>query len=142
MTDDGIARTKGMITRHEGMRLSPYKDSVGKLTIGVGHNLDDVPITENAALAILGDDVARVVLQVKGALSFFDSLTEPRQAVLLDMAFNMGLGGLLQFHHFLANLQDGQYGLASQDMLNSEWARQVGQRATELAKMMQSGAWS
>lgn len=124
---------------HEGLRLKPYRDTVGKLTIGVGRNLDDVGITRAEALFLLRNDVEEVRTQLE-RYPWYTQLDPVRQKVLIDMAFNLGIGGLMQFRKMLAALEAGDYGKTADEMLDSKWARQVGKRAQRLAEMMRTGA--
>lgn len=62
-------------------------------------------------------------------------------AVLLNMRFNLGLGGLMRFKNFLRHVQQGSWSKARLHMLESRWASQVGRRAVELAAQMESGLW-
>jgi lysozyme len=130
---------KAELTRDEGLRLKPYRDSVGKLTLGIGRNLDDVGISEDEAQYMLGSDIARTVLDLDRSLPWWESLDEVRQRVILNMAFNMGVFGLLTFKNTLTMIHDGRYGDAADGMLASLWAKQVGPRALRLAQMMRDG---
>lgn len=129
------------LIRDEGIRLRPYRDSVGKLTIGIGRNLDDVGISKAEALFLLDNDITTAILALEAALPWTHSLDPVRLAVLTNMAFNLGITGLLGFHHFLAAVQAGNYSLAKDHMLASKWASQVGPRAIRLADQMNSGVW-
>lgn len=129
------------LTRDEALRLRPYTDTVGKLTIGVGRNLTDKGITRDESDFLLSNDIDEVTEEVSKALPWTKNLDPIRLAVLLNMAFNMGTEGLVNFHHMLAHVQEGKYPDAAQDMLNSKWAHQVGPRAVRLAKQMTSGEW-
>lgn len=131
---------KAELERDEGVRLSPYLDTVGKITIGVGRNLDDVGISRDEARYLLDSDIARTVAALDAALPWWSSLDEVRQRVVVNMAFNLGVPGLCEFHHTLADMQAGNYVGAAAAMLASKWAGQVGARAQRLAKMMASGA--
>lgn len=124
---------------HESIRLKPYKDSVGKTTIGIGRNLDDKGISEEEAFWLLENDLADVWREVRLALPWYDTLDWVRQRVLLDMNFNLGTAGLLKFRNTLAAIERGDYEAASRGMLASKWAKQVGRRAKRLAKMMATG---
>ncbi len=134
-------RLKEMLIRHEGLRLKPYRDSVGKLTIGVGRNLDDVGISEEEALYLLENDIRRAEkIAVECASShgvLFESLPEDAQLVLIDMAFNLGYK-LKGFKKMFSALKRRDFDEAAWEMLDSRWARQVGKRATELAEIMRS----
>lgn len=129
-------RLKAQLVRHEGLRLKPYRDTVGKLTIGVGRNLDDVGITEDEAGQLLDNDVTRAYHELVRAVPSFGSLDEDRQHVLLDMAFNLGVPRLLEFKKMLAAVESRDFDQAAAEMLDSRWARQVGRRAETLAAMM------
>jgi lysozyme len=133
------ARLKLQLVRNEGIRLKPYHDSVGKLTIGIGRNLDDVGITNLEAKMLLENDIERVESALRVHLPLYSSLDDVRQRVLMDMAFNMGVEGLLGFHKMLAALAAGDVATAKAEMLNSKWAKQVGIRAIRLAEMIETG---
>jgi lysozyme len=133
------ARLKLQLVRNEGIRLKPYHDSVGKLTIGVGRNLDDVGITNLEAKMLLENDIERVESDLRVHLPLYSSLDDVRQRVLMDMAFNMGVAGLLGFQKMLAALAARDFATAKAEMLNSKWAKQVGIRAIRLAEMIETG---
>jgi len=128
------------IELHEGLRLKPYRCTAGKLTIGVGRNLEDRGITLSEARMLLANDLADVRNGLLNALPWVAKLDDVRQRVLVDMAFNLGLQGLLEFKRTLAAVQAGQYQQAATMMLQSRWAKQVGQRAERLSRMMVTGA--
>ena len=128
-----------LLIQHEGLQLRPYMDASNKLTIGVGRNLDDTGITREEAMILLHHDIDRVSKQLDVSLPWWRSLSVVRQQVLISMAFNLGVEGLLRFTRMLANLQDGDYSGAAEEMLASKWATQVGNRAVELATMMEDG---
>lgn len=127
------------LMRDEGVRLRPYLDTVGKLTIGVGRNLDDVGITQVEAAHMLDGDIQRTASELDTQLRWWRNLDETRQRVILNMAFNLGVSGLLKFKNTLAAMQAGKYADAAEGMLKSKWAEQVGQRAVRLANMMRGG---
>jgi lysozyme len=131
-------KIKEMLIRHEGMRLKPYEDSVGKLTIGVGRNLDDVGIRPDEAEYLLQNDIDECMKQLSQKLSWFETAPDNIQLVLIDMCFNLGIGGLLSFKNTLELIRTGQYKEASQSMLKSLWAKQVGKRAIELSDIVKS----
>ncbi len=133
---------RAQLIRHEGMRAKPYRDTVGKLTIGVGRNLDDVGIAENEAEYLLAGDIERATRGLVARYpTWFPDLDPVRQAVLVNMAFNLGLSKLAAFTHMLAAVASKQYGLAADEMITSRWALQVGDRAVELAAQMRTGQW-
>ncbi len=127
------------LKQHEGLRLKPYTDTVGKLTLGIGRNLEDKGITEQEALFMLNNDVDYFYSQLNKRLTWFNKLDDARQNVLVNMAFNLGIRGLLTFKMTLSLIEYGDYNNAATEMLNSVWAYQVCQRAIELSKQMATG---
>lgn len=127
------------IILHEGKRSKPYKDTVGKWTIGVGRNLDDVGLSDDEIQYLLINDLKRVEVGLDSALPWWRELDEIRQRVLIDMCFNLGLRGLLGFKNTLENIRTSNWSAASRGMLQSKWAKQVGMRANRLSDMMLTG---
>jgi len=134
-----VNQLKKMLTRHEDLRLKPYHDTVGKLTIGVGRNLDDFGLTREEVLYLLHNDVMRVTQEVKKAFPWWLRLNAVRQNVVLNMVFNLGLSRFLGFKKTIEALEGKNWDTAAKEMLDSKWASQVGNRAKELAKMMKTG---
>lgn len=135
-----IEEMKKELIRDEGLRLKPYRCPAGKLTIGVGRNLDDTGITELEAEMLLAYDIERFSYQLDRTISWWRQLDEVRQRVILNMAFNMGTAKLMEFAITLANVRAGRYKEAAAGMRNSRWAKQVGARAERLAVMMETGS--
>ena len=129
---------KKQLIRHEGLRLAPYQCTAGKLTIGVGRNLDDNGITEEEAMMLLDADIANCAAELTINMPWWNQQPVPVKQVLLNMAFNLGLPTLMQFRKFLTHLQTGELSRAAEEMLDSKWARQVGGRAVELSEMVRS----
>lgn len=131
---------------HEGIRLKPYRCTAGKLTIGIGRNLEDNGITEEEAGFLFDQDIASVIAGLDKYIPWWRELQNderlawsPRQKVLLDMGFNLGVAGLLKFKNTLRAVQEERYADAAKGMLASKWAKQVGKRAVRLARMMETG---
>ncbi len=127
------------LVRDEGLRLKPYLCTAGKMTIGVGRNLDDVGITEEEAHYLLENDIGRLRAELDQALPWWRQLSEVRQRALANMAFNLGLSRLLGFRKCLAALQAEAWDEAAREALNSQWARQVGARSARIAQMIREG---
>ena len=132
-------KLRSQLIKHEGLKRLPYIDSVGKLTIGVGRNLDDKGISNSEALNMLSNDIKIAETDARKLVARFPDLGDVRQRVLIDMAFNLGLGRLSKFKKTLAAIEAGDYKEASLEMLDSKWAAQVGRRANRLALMMATG---
>lgn len=127
-----------LIKLHEGLRLKPYRCTAGKLTIGYGRNLQDIGISEEEAEAMLRADIDRCKKQLE-TIPWFKKLCDARQAVLIDMCFNLGFDGLMKFRRTLLFIENQNYKSAAAEMLNSRWANQVGSRALRLSRMMKTG---
>jgi len=123
---------------HEGMRLRPYRCTAGKLTIGVGRNLEDKGISHHEALFLLRNDIAEVTAQLE-QFDWFRALGPVRRKVLIDMCFNLGMAGLLGFQKMIEALERGDYERAADEMVNSRWYGQVGERGRRLERMMRTG---
>ena len=122
----------------EGLRLKPYKCTEGYLTIGYGRNLETSGISENEAEVMLVNDIYRVMESLNDYGLLIDH-TQPRQDVLINMAFQMGVNGLLKFKNMIRALDDRNYSLAAKEMLDSLWAKQTPERAKRLARQMRVG---
>lgn len=136
-----VERAAWLVRHHEGLRLTPYLDTTGHWSIGYGRNLTDVGISRDEAECLLQHDLARTVAQVEGRWPWVAALDPVRHAVVVDMAFNLGIAGLATFKRTLALWQRGRWAAAATAMLESQWARQVGTRAVRLAGMMRTGQW-
>lgn len=134
-----LEKVKERLRKEEGLRLKPYRCSAGKLTIGYGRNIEDNGISIGEAEYLLENDVKSVIQQLNVKIPWINTLTENRQVVLVDMAFNLGIGGLLLFKNTLAMIQRGDYEAAAKAMLQSKWATQVGSRAEALSELMRLG---
>lgn len=120
----------------EGLRLKPYRCTAGRLTIGVGRNLDDRGISQAEALVLLGNDIEESWAGLVRQAPWVAAAPEPVQEALANMAFNMGVEGLMAFRRTLALLEQRRYAEAACEMLRSKWAGQVGARAERLAAMV------
>ena len=134
-----MTRVREMIERHEGRRTRPYKDSRGILTVGVGRNLDVVPLIDDEIDLMLTNDITRAYAAARSCCISFGTLGEARQAVLVDMAFNLGATGLRAFRSFLAAIDRGDWKRAGEEMERSFWWKQVGERAHELRTLIELG---
>jgi lysozyme len=113
-------------------------DTVGKVTIGVGHNLTDKGIPDSIVDELLKIDIGDATKAAE-TLPIYNQLDPIRQTVLVDMVFNIGLESLNQFVNMLSAIKRRDYEAAANNMLSSKWAHQVGSRAIELARIMKEG---
>ena len=131
-----FTQMKNEVLRFEGLSLKPYFCPAGKLTIGVGRNLEDNGITQQEAMQMLQNDLERCWQELQDNISFLMQLPQEAREILLHMCYNLGIHKLLGFKRALAHLQQGNFELAAQEMLDSRWAKQVGNRAEVLATRM------
>ncbi len=142
-----MEKTTALIAKHEGLRLNPYKDSVGKLTIGYGRNLDDVGISQHEAESMLTTDVSKAYAEAQG-FEWFNALNSPRKAAVVNMIFNLGLTRFLTFENTIMFMEKQMYLAASEEILKgsgpggkSKWYHQVGKRALEISDILKTGDW-
>lgn len=123
----------------EGRKRRMYLDTVGKWTGGVGRNLSDRDFSDDEIALMLKNDIAIVMRELDINVPWWHLLCDARQNVLANMCFNMGINRLLGFKKMLSAIVMRRYDDAAKEMLNSKWAKQVGQRAVRLAEMMRTG---
>jgi lysozyme len=132
------------LEREEGRRRAAYKDHLGYLTIGIGRLIDERKgggLRDSEIDLLLANDIDEKTSEVRASLPWIDTLDEPRRAVLLGMAFQMGTAGLLGFRNTLAMVQRHDYAGAARGMLNSLWATQTPARAHRMARQLETGEW-
>ena len=150
-----------MIAIHEGIVLSVYQDHLGINTVGIGRNLDDRGITDGELLFmnktiddiydngltqeeayyLCMNDIAIVEKELLASKPIVNQLNAVRQMILIDMAFNMGVPRLMQFKNMWLAIEKVNYLLACEEMIDSRWASQVGNRAMKLSLAMKNGEW-
>jgi lysozyme len=133
------AKIHRILLAHEGSRSYPYTDTVGKITIGIGRNLTDRGISQSEIDFLLENDIDYFLSYLVKTYTWFSKLPEGKQAALVDMCFNLGTKGFSEFKLMLNSLSASDFKSAAQQMLDSKWASQVGQRANDLASMIRSG---
>jgi lysozyme len=132
------------LRREEGVSRHAYQDHLGFWTIGVGRLIDQRKgggLSDEEVDHLLRNDIERFTREVEQALPWFKELNEPRQAVLIGMAFQMGTAGLLGFRNTLNAVRDNRWFDAAEGMLASRWAQQTPGRASRMAKQMETGQW-
>jgi lysozyme len=129
------------LRRDEGWRTYPYKDTVGKQTIGYGRNLDDVGISPSEGDFLLANDIKAATVALESHFPWVMGLDSVRMGALTNLCFNMGIAGLASFKDMLEKVKDGDYKAAGYALLNSRYAKQVGARAQRLAVQLEVGEW-
>lgn len=130
------------LRRDEGESPVCYQDHLGNWTIGVGRLIGNGGGLRPDEIAyLLNNDIQDRRDKLTKALPFYKNLSPERQGVLINMAFNLGVAGLLKFKQMLAAVERKEWGVAAKEMLDSKWAKQVPTRAARLAAQMESDQW-
>jgi lysozyme len=127
------------VRKHEGFSPKPYLCPAGKLTIGYGHNLDAAGISRAAADFILIEDLKIAIEGLRKLLPELDTYTPARQMALIDMVFNMGIVRFAGFRKMLKAIQAGEWETAAFEAQDSQWFKQVGNRADEIVNILRTG---
>lgn len=139
-----IKDSYGQLKRDEGEVLHAYNDSLGYLTIGVGILIDKRKgggLLPEESEFIFNNRLKLLNAELELHLPWIAKLDPARRGVLVNMAFQMGIAGLLNFKNTLALIQGGKYEQASREMLGSKWAQQTQARANRLSVQMRTGVW-
>ena len=137
----------------EGLRYTPYLDTVGVQTIGVGHNMVANPLpnsmqnelltngklTIQMIMELLEKDIDKAELGTRKLFENFNDFSENRKVALVDLVFNMGVGGLSKFFGTLAAIRSGQWSTAGECLRNSKWYKQVGTRGPKVVRLIVEG---
>ena len=131
-----------MLRAHEGVETHAYKCTAEKITIGVGRNIDPaggIGLSDDEIDFLLANDVARVNKELLLTFSWFAELDEVRKDAMINICFQLGLPRLKKFKMSLAHMKNGDYDLAADEFLISNWANQTPARAKEITTMIRSG---
>lgn len=136
---------RAQLRHDEGEKPTAYQDHLGFWTIGIGRLIDarkpGSGLRPSEIAFMLQNDIEDRVNALTKHLPWFSTLDEARQGVLLNMAFQMGVDGLLGFKNTLAMIEAGRYEEAAAGMLQSKWAQQTPNRAARLSTQMKTGKW-
>lgn len=144
---------KEILEKHEGKKRRKYKCPAGRWTIGIGHNMEDEPlpeemqrfldangyITDEMIYELLEKDIEDAINDAWDLYPNLESYSEARQAALIDFLFNVGKRVALQFKRFNRAVNEEKWDNAAKHLLESKYARQVGQRAQTIARMLREG---
>lgn len=137
-------KLSAMLTKHEGSRAFAYRCTTGKLTIGIGRNIDEdggLGLSKQEIQVLLTNDIIRVEEELSNSLPWVISLDCTRLDALVDICFNLGLPRFLRFAKALDALEAGDYDKAADEFMDSRWANQVGYRAFEVSEMIRTGVY-
>ena len=133
-----------MLMKHEGVETHAYKDTVGKLTIGVGRNIDPaggLGLSTKEIIYLLQNDVDRVEQELVNSIPWVEHIEWERMDALVNICFNLGLPRFLEFKKALAAAEDQNWELCADEFMDSRWSSQVGQRAVELTTLLRTGEY-
>jgi lysozyme len=136
-----VDKIRKLLTLNEGRKNKMYKDSKGIPTIGIGHNLRDVPISDRAIDVIFEDDLNDHASELFRSYPWAAEMDEVRQGALIDLFFNMGGPTLAQFKNTLAAMRVGNWEATALGLEQSAWFGQVGNRGPRIVKMFRDGKW-
>ena len=134
-----------MLKRHEGVETHAYVCSEGKITVGVGRNIDQeggIGLSDDEVDYLLQNDVERVIKELAAEYPWFNDLDDVRKDAMVDISFNLGATRVRLFKRALAAMEEGEYKLAATEFLDSKWAKQVGSRALERPDMISRGEYA
>ena len=132
-------KLRQQIRMHEGVEHKVYEDTEGIKTVGVGRNLEDRGLSDDEVDYLLSNDIDICVKELEQTFDWYDDLDDIRKRVLIDMMFNLGMPRLKKFVNMLKAIEAGAWRSAAVEMLDSKWAEQVGNRASRLSEMMETG---
>lgn len=134
-------KLKQELTLDEGEVLHEYKDSLGYSTIGVGRLIDKRKgggITHEEAMYLLDNDIERKSSEVYNALPWIKEHPDQIQRAIVNMAFQLGIEGILGFKNTLALIKVKKYKEAADNALQSKWATQTPNRARRVTDMIRN----
>jgi lysozyme len=141
------------LKRHEGLRLYVYDDATGREirkgsrvqghpTIGVGRLLTSARGLSTIEIEmLLENDIEVVVDELNRNVPWWNELNESRQAVMVNLCFNLGWPRLSLFENMLDAAEKGNWDRAADELMDSKWFRQVGLRGLELVEQLRTGTW-
>jgi lysozyme len=136
---DFIDNLKQQLIDHEGFRAKPYKCPAGKLTIGVGRNIEDNGISVEEAEFMLENDIKRCIEELRDIFKDFDTFGENQKMALIDFIFNIGKTTFLKFKKTISAIKNQDWEETSKEMQNSLWYKQVGNRGKFIVNQIKKG---
>jgi lysozyme len=128
------------LRKHEGERLKPYRCTAGKLTLGVGRNLDDKGITQSESKMLLVNDIDECMTDLQSIFPSWDDFSNNRKIALIDLRFNLGPSRFRSFKRMISAIKKGDWLMASCEALDSKWASQVQRtRVDTITKQLAEG---
>lgn len=136
------ARLKRQLETDELRSKKIYTDTVGKVSGGIGRNLTDRGFSDDEIDLMYANDIKMAERDARSLVPGFDRLDDVRQEIVVNLSFNMGYNRLSGFKKFLAAINSSDFNEAADELKDSKWYGQVGQRAVRLVNAMRSGKWT
>jgi len=139
-----VNNLREMLKRHEGVKSHAYRCTAGKITVGVGRNIDSdggLGLSDDEINYLLDNDIVRCIQELNGVFPWFNQLDTIRSDAIIDICFNLGLPRLMLFQKAIKAMKEGDYEKAADEFYDSKWAKQVGNRAIEVCEMIRSGKY-
>ena len=127
---------------HEGFRSNVYTCSGGKKTVGYGRNLQDIGISEEEAEMLLKNDIYEATNQLLNAFPFMATFSDVRISAMINFTFNVGIGTVRKFSNTIEYLKNEDWEAAADEMMDSKWAEQVGNRAIQITEQIRTSRWA
>ena len=127
---------------HEGFRSTVYTCSGGKKTCGYGRNLEDIGISEEEAEMLLKNDIYEATNQLLNAFPWMATFSDARISAMINFTFNVGIGTVRKFSNTIEYLKNEDWEAAADEMMDSKWAEQVGDRAIQITEQIRTGRWA
>ena len=125
------------IESNEGRHNKPYKCSEGKLTIGVGHNIEDRGLSDKVIDLLFIEDIQEAYLTAHSLFYRFVSMPQNAQTVFMDMAFQLGKSRLRKFKNMIACANERDWKGVVLEMVDSRWYHQTPNRAKRNIKLIE-----
>lgn len=136
---DLLTAVRDQLIEDEGIRLFPYRDSLGAFTIGVGRNLVGKGITETEALYLCDNDIHESIADLQ-TFPWFAALNGARTAAVINLRFNLGPERFRTFRKFIDAMACGDHNAAADQLVESRWYSQVQRsRSTRIVRQIRDG---
>ena len=141
-------RLEKQLAIDEGREVKVYRDTLGFLTVGIGHKITPLDglhagdeINDERVDSLFAADLDAAITYVEKYIpSSYNGQPEAVQEALINMCFNLGIGGLMKFPHFLADLAAKNYEAAAHELETSLWYNQTGDRAKRIVAAIRAFA--
>ena len=140
---------KDLLIKHENIKNKPYDDATGKelkqgdaikgkITIGVGRNIQDNGLSEDEIIYLLSNDIERCITELKTIFPNFDELPKNIRMALIDMNFNLGKSRFLTFKKMIQAVKNRNWKQMIKEMKDSHWCEQLPNRCKDDVSLIEN----